>query len=139
MKYKKWCKKMFELNSLSKAIAIDESGIVYVYTGVPGIQIISWKSSLPSTLIGKSTWEIDWKESLVIRDEVYPLKVRALKRWKPKVGCYYFLPYPTNDSLHVVTEWHGDTNDKFRYNRNLVFKTKKEAVCCAKKMLEALK
>jgi len=134
MKYKKWCKKMFELNSLIEAIAIDKFGFIYMYTKIPEIREISWKSLFPSTLIGTSTWKIDWKESLVLRDEEEPLK-----RWKPKFNSFYYIPCPTYDSLYAESAWRDDRYDRFRYNNNLIFKTQKEAISCSKKMLEASK
>lgn len=58
--------------------------------------------------------------------------------WKPVKDEGYY--YPMMDMQgYAYTTWEGSKPDMYRFTNNLVFKTKKEAVEVADKMLNALK
>lgn len=59
--------------------------------------------------------------------------------WKPKREERYFCPSINNDSLFIEMTWINDMADNKYFKRGLVFKTKEEAIACAKKMLESIK
>lgn len=56
-----------------------------------------------------------------------------------KVGMNYYLPNLYNDTMYIYTIYYNDENDKRMKERGFVFKTKEEAINCAKKMLEVIK
>ena len=59
--------------------------------------------------------------------------------WKPKMGETYFRASIYNSSLFVVGLCDNDMSDDRCFKRGLVFKTQKQAIACAKKMLESIK
>lgn len=64
----------------------------------------------------------------------------ALKnmRWKPKKAeSYYTVAFPYEFNI-VRSTWRNDKTDNILYKKGLVFKTKKEAMDVAQKMLEAI-
>lgn len=56
-----------------------------------------------------------------------------------KEGVKYYFPRVDNDNLYDYYEYDNDCIDKKFISRGLVFKTKEEAINCAKKMLEIVK
>ena len=71
----------------------------------------------------------------------------ALKRLEEKCNPYswlkegmsYYRPDINTDAMYLYTNYYNDTSDKRLMNRGLIFKTKEEAIECAKKMLEVVK
>lgn len=79
----------------------------------------------------------EWTESYynlghVINGDLKP-------RWKPVKDEGYYYPRIDFRQGYAYTTWEGDLQDIYRVTNNLVFKTKKEAVEVADKMLNALK
>ena len=64
----------------------------------------------------------------------------ALKnmRWKPKKSESYYTVAFTYEFNIVRSIWYNNKTDNILYNKGLVFKTKKEAIDVAQKMLEAI-
>lgn len=58
--------------------------------------------------------------------------------WLKKDVTYYFPRVDTN-KLYDYYQYNGDGIDKRFISRSIVFKTKEEAINCAKKMLEVVK
>lgn len=56
-----------------------------------------------------------------------------------KYGVRYYVPDVTEDKLYTSFTYRDDPVDKKIKERGLVFKTKEEAINCAKKMLEIVK
>lgn len=56
-----------------------------------------------------------------------------------KEGVKYYVPAPTDNKLFDWYPYTDDDTDKMFISRGLVFKTEKEAIECAKKMLEVVK
>lgn len=63
------------------------------------------------------------------------LSIRKLP-WKPtnEGECYYTPALDTESGCYTVY-WENDDNDKRRYRRGLVFKTREEAIVVSKKLL----
>jgi hypothetical protein len=59
--------------------------------------------------------------------------------WKPKSGETYFQPSIYNDSLFLEITWDNTFFENKLFKHGLVFKTKMEAIACAKKMLKCAK
>jgi hypothetical protein len=68
---------------------------------------------------------------------------RLEKKCKPyswlKEGVMYYFPNVLKDNLYDYYHYDNDATDKVMISRGLVFKTKEEAINCAKKMLEVVK
>lgn len=68
---------------------------------------------------------------------------RLEKECKPyswlKKGVKYYVPLLTGVSLFDWYIYNSGVDDKIMINRGLVFKTREEAIECAKKMLEVVK
>ena len=71
-------------------------------------------------------WNIDLKC-------IEPLK------WKPQIDEMYYVSDIGATLLCRVNSWNDSTMDQIWYKRNLVFKTKEEAIKASEKMLNALK
>lgn len=56
-----------------------------------------------------------------------------------KLGMSYYRPDINTDTMYTDTTYYNDAYDKILKSRGLVFKTKEEAINCAKKMLEVVK
>ena len=59
-------------------------------------------------------------------------------RWKPSLGEYYWTVDFGSPSLVYRHLWNNDSVDNMHFKNGVVFKTKKEAVKVAKKMLEVI-
>lgn len=68
---------------------------------------------------------------------------RLEEEYKPygwlKEGTSYYLPDITTDKMFSSSTYYSDSIDKRMISRGLVFKTEKEAIEAAKKMLAVLK
>lgn len=68
---------------------------------------------------------------------------RLEKECKPygwlKEGMSYYRPDINIDAMYTYATYYNDDTDKRLMNRGLIFKTKEEAIECAKKMLEVVK
>ena len=61
------------------------------------------------------------------------------EKWMPEVGAQYLtLDLGVEDGV-VTSIWRSDTIDTARLDRNVVFKTKEEAIAAYEKVKEALK
>ena len=60
-----------------------------------------------------------------------------IKRWRPNIGGYYYVPMLTPCASHryEMHRWDGGNFDKFWLNHGLVCKTEEEAIKLAQKML----
>ena len=56
-----------------------------------------------------------------------------------KLGASYYVPRPTVSDLNNAVTYTADDYDKRVMKRGIVFRTKEEAVECARKMLAAIK
>lgn len=56
-----------------------------------------------------------------------------------KKGVTYYIPHLSKDNLYDYYTYSNDGVDKRLMSRGLIFKTKEEAIECAKKMLEVVK
>ena len=56
-----------------------------------------------------------------------------------KEGMRYYYPHVSTNRLYDCFQYDNDEIDKILISRGLVFKTKEEAIECAKKMLEIVK
>ena len=55
--------------------------------------------------------------------------------WKPRNGDEYFVPRIDFSDFYISQCWNNDERDNWRLKNNMVFKTKEEAVDCAKQIL----
>ena len=60
------------------------------------------------------------------------------EKWQPKVGDKYYIPRTSRELYYDDLIWENDSYDNRMLERNIVFKTKEEAIKVAKKMLKAL-
>lgn len=58
--------------------------------------------------------------------------------WEPKIGGKYYTPNIHNNDFYEVY-YFNNISDERRFKRGLAFKTKEEAIACAKKMLDSIK
>lgn len=65
-------------------------------------------------------------------------KITSIGYWKPKCGNHYFLPDLLNDDLFIGYGWEGIRFDNKVFNRNLVFRTKEEAVEFSRWLLDKI-
>ena len=56
-----------------------------------------------------------------------------------KEGMSYYRPDINIDAMYTYATYYNDDTDKRLMSRGLIFKTKEEAIECAKKMLEVVK
>jgi len=56
-------------------------------------------------------------------------------KWKPKMGESYFIPNPISRNYYTEYTWGGGKSDGFLLERELVVRTKEEAIDRAKQML----
>lgn len=62
------------------------------------------------------------------------------EKWVPKEEDKYYYPKPEYAELYSHTYFYNNNKyDEYRLENGLCFKTKEEAIACAKKMLEAIK
>lgn len=59
-------------------------------------------------------------------------------KWKPELGGDYCIADPTIEEMFNTFTFGSDDVDKMWSSRSLIFKTKEEAIVCAKKMLKAI-
>lgn len=60
------------------------------------------------------------------------------KRWKPEIGEIYYIPELSMGYFYDSYSWDDGYTDGILYSRGLVFKTKREAIEAAKKMIQAI-
>lgn len=60
------------------------------------------------------------------------------ERWAPKYGETYYCPEPDDEPKYFSEKWDGNELDNLLFSRNLVCKTKEEAIALAEKMLKAV-
>ena len=62
-----------------------------------------------------------------------------MKKWKPKVGDVYYCPSFSLYGFYSYSLWRNLGSDMQTHENNILFKTKEEAIACAKFMLKAWK
>lgn len=67
--------------------------------------------------------------------EDFTLVERPKEKWVPKDGDRYCIPDVTHDEFYYWECWENNYVDERHLERNLVFKTKEEAIARAKEML----
>lgn len=86
---------------------------------------------------------VGWKMRTVEEIDAEIARLNAereeLLGWKPEINERYWYPHFTHFNLINNYHWTGDATDTNLYNLGLVFKTKEEAIACAKRMLAAVK
>lgn len=81
-----------------------------------------------------------WELSAVNINELFDgITITKRAPWVPKIGDIYYVAYPITECMYAFGRFENTRADKFYIENNLVFKTKEEAISCAKKMLEAIK
>ena len=81
-----------------------------------------------------------WHENTRTLTELLNGKLKIIKLpWRPRKNESYYSPCPDADYLYLRDNWDDDAIDRHRLEHNIVFKTKKEAVDMAKKMLAVTK
>lgn len=82
----------------------------------------------------------DWEEVSSF-DYMKLLKGVLKPIWKPKKGEEYYVPdiMSIKDLRYYNYTWFDDDIDEFYFSKNIVFKTKEEAIECTNYMLDAIK
>lgn len=83
----------------------------------------------------------DWKPS---PDQTFLLlacgQIDVIKlRWKPGYGEDYFIPDISSHSNISIIRWYDTDYNKMHYERGIVFRTEKEAIDVAKKIISAMR
>lgn len=66
-------------------------------------------------------------------------EVKIKKQWKPKQDEAYYSIELSNKSLCEYSNWDDYWHENLLLERGLIFKTREEAIACAKRMLEVAK
>ena len=107
------------------AVVCDKNGECYAYSKVPITMKDEWYSNNGGDDFLLMVYEKnpDWKDSLIVRE-----------KWVPQECELSYIALP--DNLQYCTSTHYLTKtDKHLLQRNLIFRTKEEAIKRAKEML----
>lgn len=121
--------KAFELIPEANWIVVDRDRNCHLYENKPHIAAnIYICLSGESFYLGQVIPICDWKDSLRAR------------KWVPKNQETYYLPDPTMPEMWSTSFWkHNYDNDMYRFNKNLIYRTKEEAILACDKMLAAVR
>lgn len=61
------------------------------------------------------------------------------KPWKPKLGDVFFVPNISTNRLYESDTWLDYDEDIFRFDNNLIYRTKEEAIAEAERILQLRK
>jgi hypothetical protein len=121
---KEFTDEVFELIPEANYITIDGDCRCYWYAKEPFLKECWYCEYDKQGYIGKVSFTCSWKKTLVKR------------KWEPKEGENIFYPDPLSYSLYVCNSHPKSDGD----TRTVpYFRTKEEAIACARKMLEAVK
>jgi hypothetical protein len=122
---KEFTDEVFKLIPEANWISVDLNGKCFWCIDKPELFEFTWSSY--GTYIGRVSFVSfagSWKDTLVKR------------KWEPKEGENIFYPDPLSYSLYVCNSHPKSDGD----TRTVpYFRTKEEAIACARKMLEAVK
>lgn len=108
-----------------------------VLTIYDGIYFLSdfWHDEIPKEEIERRSMRtsIGYHTDSTLED--YTLFERPKEKWVPTEGEAYYFPSLSSDDFCSCSLWSNHDLDRRNLERGIVFKTKEEAVTCAKEML----
>jgi hypothetical protein len=109
---------------------------LFVYEYVGGYKLKNKCGKLEVVLyVSPEKWEpTGWLGSILTGE-----KEIIKKPWKPKHGEEYYYPAIITTEGISLTHWENDIVDRHRFEHNLIYKTKEEAIARAKEILELIK
>jgi len=73
------------------------------------------------------------KQEIIDLGWIFPVE-----KWVPEVGIKYFVPHVFYENKYISSTWENDKYDNSRLARNIICRTKEEAIALTDKMLGAV-